>query len=53
MDWASLELVGFLVVHGSVSMPLLISPCARPSPWGVVLEPALPLQAQQVCGAQH
>lgn len=48
---ATLELAGFLVVHGSCSMPLVISPYARPSsPGGRLLEPAPSgLQAQQVC----
>lgn len=49
VDRASLERVGFLVVRGPVSMPLLMGPCARLSPRRVVLEPGLPWQAPQVC----
>lgn len=50
VNWATLELVGFLVLHGSRSVPLLISPCACPSPPGVVTWAASSrLRAQQVC----
>lgn len=51
MNWETLELVGFLVVHGSCSVPLLISPCACPSTpggWSPELAPSW-LRAQQVC----